>query len=215
MPQLDVPPARTCKQLEPLEVQAPAAFSICRASRAIAHTQGYKTWKIFRPGGKVRHLLWNPLIDTIFFHGPQGNSFRKLVHYCRAQVHEIRSLALPYSWWYETFSTKVDGVRGKGYRIGSRELGLLLESPSSIQELFVMVDRENFESQVQGKAEDQLEFWNGPGCFGRGFWVGTNFHRDLHGEGSSVKPKVSVAWNFEMILRGEDVELPECKVLDP
>jgi len=33
--------------------------------------------------------------------------------------------------------------------------------------------------------------------------------------GSSVRPKISIGWNFDMILCGKDIVLPEGVILDP
>lgn len=74
-----------------------------------------------------------------------------------------------------------------------------------------MVDREFFEREVEGKTADQLSFWDANGAIERGFCNSLKAHRERYGEDSLASPRISVAWNFEMILRGEDVECPILK----
>ena len=201
-------------QLEPIDAPAPIAFSVCRASRAIAQSRSYRTWRMIRSDGNVRGLLWDPLIDTIFFAGPHDSYFSLFVQQFSAQASEIRSLALPHSFWEASFATKTRDNGRVRMRRGSRELLRLLKSPSSLQELFVLVDKEFFDSEVKGKAEDQMVFWTGPECFGRGFLSGLKSYHKAYGVDSLVIPKISIAWSFDMILRGEAVELPGHSNLD-
>jgi len=205
------PPA----ELEPVDTQAPAAFSVCRSSRAIAQSKGYKTWKLTRSDGKVRDLLWDPLNDTIFLATIQRPYFDLFVKHFLAQAGEIQSLALPYSFWDACYRTRT-GVCDNGYewknRHGSRGMTQLMKAPSSLKEVFVIANKEFYESEVKGKTEDQLEFWIAPWGTGKGFYDGLPMSRKTFGLG--VCPRISIAWNFEMISHGEDVELPECLVLD-
>ena len=202
-------------QLEPVDVAAPAAFSVCRASRAIALSKAYKTWRMTRSDGKVRDLLWDPLVDIILFVGAQDSYFTPLllfdllVQQFSDQASEIRRLVLPHYFWDVAFVSKSCDIESG--HLDDRSWGLLrlLQSPSSLQEMFFMVDEEFFESEVKGKAEDELEFRKAPDFCGDGFHSHIERHRYKHGEDSLASPKVSVAWNFEMILRGEDFELPE------
>lgn len=77
-----------------------------------------------------------------------------------------------------------------------------------------MVDREFFEREVLGKAEGELEFWNKEEGVGRGFHAALKSFRKTRGEDSLVVPKVGIVWSGDMVVRGEEVELPECLVLD-
>lgn len=208
------PPPPSPEQLEPINTPAPGAFSVCRASRAIAQAKGYKTWRMIRSDGKVRDLLWNPVIDTILFAGPHDSYFESFVQQFSAQASEIRSLALPYDLWDASLATKTSSDGRAKRKRGLRGLMRLLKSPSSLRKMFVMVDKEFFESEVKGKAEDKLEWWSGLGCFGHGFHSGLAGFRKVYREDSLVSPKVSIAWNFDMILRGEDVELPKLLISD-
>jgi len=208
------------KQLEVINTPTPAAFSISRASRAVALSKGYKTWRISRLDGKVRDLIWNPRMDTIFFenkiklrtlYGIYDNDFSIFVKQFPAETREIRSLALPYdTFWLPSFGTKYSSTRM--VRRGSLHLLQLLEKPSSITELFVMVNEENNlakELEEKDGHPDQLEFWNGSReCFGKGFHAELRRYRKACGE--VLSPKMRIVWNFEMILNGEGVELPEC-----
>jgi hypothetical protein len=114
-------PQPSAGQLEPVDAPVPIAFSVCRASRAIARSRSYRTWRMIRSDGNVRDLLWDPLIDTIFA-GPHDTYFSLFVRRFSAQASEIRSLALPHSFWEASFATKTRDNGRVRMRQGSREL---------------------------------------------------------------------------------------------
>lgn len=78
-------------QLEPIDSPTPAAFSTCRASRAIARSKGYQTWRMIRCDGKVRGFLWDPLIDTTLFAEPKDIYFGLFMQQFLAQASKIQT----------------------------------------------------------------------------------------------------------------------------
>jgi hypothetical protein len=207
----------TSTWFEPINTKAPAAFSICQASRAIALSKDYKTWNISRCDGKSRGLIWKPATDIIFVDVSRNSHFDIFVKQFNSQgINEIQRLAFPYEFWAYCYRTESGYKRlyskwGEWKRRrGSHGLAQLLETPSSLRELFVMVDKEFFDSEVQGKPENQLEFWTASPAIGTGFHDGRQVALKRYGPGSSVIPKISLAWNFEMIWHGKDIGLPEC-----
>jgi len=89
-------------------------------------------------------------------------------------------------------------------------LELLKDPASSLRQLIVLVDKKFIESKVQGKTEDQLQFWNARMGIGHGFHGMRKADINGHGEDSSMLTRVALAWNFEMVWEGNDIELPEC-----
>lgn len=65
----------SAKQLEVINTSAPLAFRICQASRAVALSKGYTTWRINHLNGKVRDLLWDPRIDKVVFKGQMQSRY--------------------------------------------------------------------------------------------------------------------------------------------
>lgn len=150
------------------------------------------------------------MIDTVFVDVSQKSHFEIFFNHFHTQgINEVKSLAFPYDFWAHCYRTET-GLKKAGEwkrRRGSRALATLLRTPSSLKELFVMVNKETFEGELRGKTE---VFWTVFRGIGGGFYDARKTALKHHGEGSSVLPVISLAWNFDMIRDGKAIELPEC-----
>lgn len=73
-----------------------------------------------------------------------------------------------------------------------------------------MVDKDALEKEELEEIESGLEFWANPHGIGAGFHDMRRLQLKNFGESSIALPKISLAWNFEMIWNEEELELPEC-----
>jgi len=152
----------------PAQIPSGAAFQVSRESRSHAFFLGYRIWKMQKPGGLVRSVIWNPATDFVVFprrlFDEQLELGKPFVHphawlrMFRAQFPAessiVQNVAIHTSLWY----------RGK---LQHRWVVDQLLQLRAMQNLTMIVDV-NFErSKVQGLvdsniSEDQFGSWRLP-----------------------------------------------------
>lgn len=206
-----------------VSTKSPLAFSMCRASRFVAqNSKAYKKWPLVNREGKAGYVLWNPQIDTVHIIGnpdplihpdplikPNGylsNYFSAVFFKFSSEVMSIRNLALSYDF-LESFKTQPENET-RSTIPARHSLLYMLTNSKQLQQIFIMVDQDFFEREVEGRNTDQLEFWNKEGGMGKGLYTALRLYRSVAPQQRSPNAKVrfSVASNFEMIMRGKDVE---------
>jgi hypothetical protein len=197
-----LPPGSRCAHLYDNDIRSPIALSVCRASRQIAQTKGYRTWKLIRSDLKVKLLVWNPIIDIVFFPGIDRNYFNLFVKYLFPLAKEIQRLAFSHSFWKESYGLR-EHNGGRGRRVSRGLSHMLNDGHSSLEVYFIIADKEFFATGVEGKSVDDLEFWNAPWGIAKGFpgfWIDWTNSRNNTPE--KPAPSIRIVWNFKMILDG-------------
>jgi len=88
--------------LIPVQADSPATFSVCRESRAVAQSSGYKLWRFENAYGRSKEIMWNPKIDTILLHTQvffDKSVLDVFVAQFLLQLKEVRRLAVWSNLW--------------------------------------------------------------------------------------------------------------------
>jgi hypothetical protein len=171
--------------LEPVEVSAPSALFTCRESRHLAQSNGYKAWRMVHHNGKIRDVMWNPSKDTVLLvEADARHSFDLFLEQFPTQVREIQRLAIS--------------------QFNLTRLWPSLMNFTALIKLYLFVDKSFWER------------WSSEGSrFSKNIRKRLREARkqylENYQESRGPYPidisRVSVAWNHDMILRGEDIGL--------
>ena len=176
---------------EPVGTVTLTAFFVCRESRSLAYSKGYQDWRIAHRDGKVRDVIWNPSKYTVILLA-EADPLQYLDLFLEqfpAQAKEIQKLALPLSFGRSSAETVTQ----------------LMYFPA-LEELVIMFDKEYFDDWIKTKDYGLMYCLRLPCRVGRSLW--STIENRMWQVSCAIKvPKVSVAWNYDMVAAGEDIEL--------
>jgi hypothetical protein len=190
--------------LEHVEAATPVALSVCQESRRLALSKGYKAWRIERGDRKVRDLMWNPSMDTVLFvDAYASHCFDLFLEQFPEQVKEVENLALPDSFWLAHNVIKP---------FTKMKLWQPLMNFTALKRLFVRLDKESWESWVGElrRMDDPSSLF--PNNVGRDLYDAAKEeyqenYPELCGPIHVDVPTVSVMWSYDLVPRGEHIEL--------
>ena len=177
---------------------------MCQKSRRLALSKGYKAWRIERRDGKVRDVMWNPSMDAILFvDAYTSHCFDLFLEQFPEQVKEVENLALPDSFWLANNVIKP---------FTKTKLWRPLMKFTTLKRLFVRLDKESWERWVGklGRMDDPGSLF--PNNVGRDLIdAAKEEYQDNHPTLCCPihidAPRVSVMWSYDLVRRGEDIEL--------
>ena len=179
--------------LEPVNINAPGALSTCRESRNLAESKGYKAWRMVHHDGKIRDVMWNPSKDTVLLvETDSRHSFDLFLEQFPTQVREVQRFAISLP--------------------KTTRLWRPLTNFSALVKLCIFVDRDLWEewSKDQWKQQDSRFPDNVRRRLREGRMRYLENYQEWHGPHPIEVPRVTVAWNYDMILRGEGRNCRSC-----
>jgi hypothetical protein len=174
-------------------------MAVCRESRAVLLSNGYKRWKIVHQNGQVRYVTWKPSIDTVFLKEDSFHHFYEPLHLFYkqfpTQVLEVDRIAIPSSLW----------DRGASHAPTRQFVPPI---PFKLRELIVVVDDEFERAYVE-----RLKAWGvAPSPNNPETWViprdiATVLEREGRHSSLWTVHKVRIVRGERGVLSGDDLEL--------